>query len=52
MPNGLAPDVSEDVIADDQGRRYPEPDQAFQDIVDDEMTNEVYVSHSSGKAGR
>lgn len=32
------PDVGKDVVADDQGSRHPEPDEAFEDVVDNEVT--------------
>jgi hypothetical protein len=33
----LAPDVSKGVIANDEGRGDPEPDQPFQDVVDNKV---------------
>ena len=36
-PDAHAPDVREDVIADDERRRYPEPDEALEDVVHDEV---------------
>ena len=36
-PKSDTPDVSENVVADDEGSGDPEPNEAFKDIVDDEM---------------
>ena len=36
-PNAHAPDVREDVIADDERGRDPEPDEALEDVVHDEV---------------
>ena len=33
------PNIGEYVVADDQGSRYPEPNQAFENVVDNEMTS-------------
>ena len=38
-PDAHAPDVREDVIADDKRRRYPEPDQTFENVVHDKVAN-------------
>lgn len=35
--DGDSPDVGEDVVADDEGGGDPEPDHAFEDVVDDEV---------------
>ena len=35
---GLTEDVGEDVIADHERGGDPEPDKAFEDVVDDEVT--------------
>lgn len=34
---GNPPDVCENIVANNQRSRYPEPDQAFQNIIHDEM---------------
>jgi hypothetical protein len=36
-PEGDAPDVGEHVVADDERGWDPEPDQAFEDVIDDEV---------------
>ena len=33
-----APNICKDIVADDQRSRNPEPDEAFKDVVDYEMT--------------
>ena len=38
---GDAPDVSKDVIAYNERRGYPEPNKAFENIVDDEVTGDT-----------
>lgn len=40
-PKSDTPDICEDVIADDQRGRHPEPDRALQDIVDNEVTTGI-----------
>ena len=37
----LAPDVGEAIVADDQRCRNPEPDQAFEDVIHNEVTAET-----------
>lgn len=39
-PEGDSPDVRKDIIADYKGSGDPEPDHAFQNVVDDEMARE------------
>ena len=36
--DGYSPDVCEDVVTDDKGSGDPEPDHAFQNIVDNKVT--------------
>ena len=39
--NSDTPDVGEDVVADDERRGNPEPDDTLQDVVDDEVAGRV-----------
>ena len=39
-PDGDSPDVREDIVADDERRRHPEPDHTLEDVVDDEVARD------------
>lgn len=48
--NGLTPNVGKAIIANDERCGDPEPDEAFQDVVDDEMTaNAISTGQGDGR---